>query len=190
MAELTVIIQVKKKDGKAFMATTGSWYNVKDFVIPYLEKINKGDTVQIETEKKGIAQYVTKIVKVEAIAQAEAPKTGESKFKCPVCGKAMKDDKYPVCYMCNKAGKKAPETTVETSTKEQPKTEKPAYQTKYGSPEDIAGKEMGCALNAAATVASGQHFVNMETGTPDPDAAAEYVKIVATSLLDWFKIQK
>lgn len=188
MSEMKVIVACKKKDNKAFMSTEKVWFNVKDFVVPYLEKINKGDTVQIETEKKGVSQYVTKLVKVEGEIKTEETKD-EPKFKCPVCGKAMKDDKYPVCYMCNKAGKKAPEKE-ETSDTESPKTEKPVYQTKYGSPEDIAGKEMGCALNAAATVASGQQFINTETGMPDPDAAAEYVKMVATSFLDWFKAQK
>src|SRR4030067_734882 len=32
------------------------------------------------------------------------------------------------------------------------------YKSKYGSPEDVAGKQIGCALSSAATVAGGCAF--------------------------------
>ena len=166
----------KKSDNKAFKLGE-DWYNVNDNVVSSLEKFGKGSEVVVTFEKKGVSRYVSKLVDANEVTQQEGTKTSE--FSCEVCGKALKDGKFKKCYECNKSGaiKKG------TTTTEQPKGgtyTPPAEGVRYGSKEDIAGKEKGCALGAAATVASG-------CGFSDPETAAQFVKALAESLLNWMR---
>lgn len=165
----------KKSDNKAFKLGN-DWYNVNDIVIPYLEKLNKGDEVVVIFEKKGVARYVSKLMPIkDAIKEETSTEESTTGFACEVCGKELKDDKFKVCYMCNKKGLK--------SKTEEKKNTNFESTTKYGSPEDIMGKELGCALNAAATVAGG-------CGFSDPDTAAQFVRELASNLVEWLRDNK
>jgi hypothetical protein len=177
MSELTVTVACKKGDNKAFKAVEGGvWYNVKDPVIPFLEKVNKGDVITITTEKKGASQYVTKITKsaVTAPEPTQEPAVEETSDapKCTVCGKALKNPKYPTCYTCK--GKVPTGATVKKS---------------YDSPEKTAQIQRGNALNASAAVASGQQFVNTETGLPDLETAQQFTLLLADAFLEWLRAE-
>jgi len=181
MPQITVTIACKKGDNRAFKATSGTWYNVNDVVIPYLEKVNKGDVVTITTEKKGVAQYVTKLVSASAAPEqgpVTAPAGGE--FTCNVCGKVLKDGKFKTCYMCNKKG-------LKPATKAEP-TQTKVYD-KGISDDRQAAIQRGNALNAAADIAAAYQFVNAENGEPDYEMAAQYTKLLAESLLEWLRAE-
>jgi hypothetical protein len=176
-------ILAKKGDNKAFKLDDGNWYNLNDNVIPYLEKMNKGDEIVVTFEKKGISRYVSKLT----TATTEAPKTETTSttgFACEVCGKELKDGKFKKCFLCNK--NKLVKTEDPKSNPTEPVIEpyvKKEWKTNYGSPEDIAGKEVGCSLGAAATVASGQKL-------DDPEVAKQYVLLLAEYFLDWMRAKK
>jgi len=198
-------IVVKKSDNKAFKLGE-EWYNINNDIIPILEKINKGDEVVITYEQRGVSRFVSKIVLANAI-QEEKPKE-DIKFKCEVCGAPLKDGKYKKCYKCNQSGATKPQSTVEESTEfkcedcgaalkngkykkcyicgKKAKSNKSQFvenKSHYGSPEDVAGKEIGCALGAAATVASSQQF-------NDPEIAKQFTLILADEFLTWIRAQK
>jgi DNA-directed RNA polymerase subunit RPC12/RpoP len=212
-------IVCKKSDNKAFKLGE-DWYNVDTNVIPILTKMNKGDEAVVTYEKKGVARYVSNMVLVGADNPAPAAAKEEKNqstpvFKCEVCGKELKDGKFKKCYECNMAAKGNPAAKAEIKTdstefkcidcgaplkdnkytkcyecnKKNPVKKswsgKGGFSNKsnYGSPEDIAGKEIGCALNAAASASAGQQFT-------DPDAAAQWIKIVADQLLEWVRGKK
>jgi hypothetical protein len=94
----------------------------------------------------------------------------EPVYLCEDCGAKLKDNKYKKCYPCSKKG-----------------GFKGGFKGKsnnfYGSVEDIKGKETGCAISAAATVASGNVF-------SDPLAAKEYTLILAEAFLEWMRNKK
>jgi len=172
-------ILTKKSDNKALKLSDDNWYNLNAPAIPYLEKMSKGDEVIITFEKKGVSRYVSKIVSAtEAPKEEKTETTSSTGFACEVCGKELKDDKFKVCYMCNKKG-------LKKKTDAPASVEKKNYESKtaYGSPEDIAGKEVGCSLGAAATAASGTAF-------NDPETCTQFVLEVAERLLDWMRAKK
>jgi hypothetical protein len=170
-------ILCKKSDNKAFKMGE-NWYNLNDPVIPYLEKLSKGDEVVVTFEKKGVSRYVSKLVSASA-AKAEAPaeekKESSTGFACEVCGKELKDDKFKVCYMCNKKGLKP-----KSEASEPPKGG--AGKGYYDNPEKTAQIQRGNALNAAATVASSQQFA-------DPDVAYQFAIILAERFLEWLRAE-
>ena len=178
--DVTVKIAAKKSDGKAFKADDGNWYNLNAPVEPYLAKMNKGDEIVVSFEKKGTSRYVSKITlasaKTETTPAAEASPTAEPEFKCPVCGKAMKDNKYPVCYTCNKAGKTAPSQTAAQTA-----AAKTGYNS-YDNPAKTAQIQRGNALNAAAAVAGGVAFNS-------PQDASEFTIELANSFLNWLRLE-
>jgi hypothetical protein len=179
----------KKSDNKAFKLGE-DWYNVNDSVIPFLEKISKGDFITVQFEKKGISRYVSKLAKGSETSEGEV-KTEESStgFICEVCGTSLKDGRFKKCYLCNKnkaTKKEEPEKKEEPKQKEEPEkkeesTERP--KSFYGSPEDVEGKEIGCAIAASASAAAGTQFGS-------PDEAAQWIKIVAGQLLEWIRDNK
>jgi len=173
-------ILAKKGDNKAFKLDDGNWYNLNDNVIPYLEKMSKGDEVVVTFEKKGVSRYVSKLANAGAteIAKTEVRESATG-YVCEVCNAPLKDGRFKICYMCNKKGLK-PEAKKEEASKTYEKKE---YKTNYGSPEDIAGKEVGCSLGAAATAASGTAF-------NDPETCTQFVLEVAERLLDWMRSKK
>ena len=196
-------IVVKKSDNKAFKFSDEQWYNVNSEIIPILEKMNKGDEVIINYEQKGVSRHVSKMTLASTITK-EKPETPEVKFKCEICGASLKDGKYKKCYKCNKSGATKPQSTTEEpiefkcedcgaalkdgkykkcfkcGKKNKAKAE---YKSNYGSPEDIAGKETGCALSSAATVASG-------CGFSDPDTAKQFTLTLAEAFLEWMRLKK
>ena len=165
MAEIKVKIVAKVSTGKAFRGSDDNWYNVNEPVIPYLAKFNKGDEVLVTYTAKGTARYVSKLAKAtaqEAPAQ-EQPAEGPV---CEDCGKALKDDRFTKCFVCNKKS---------------PKSDRPKAST--GTSEDrTANIQRGNALNAAAAVAANQGF-------SDVDSAAQWTKELATQLLEWLRLE-
>ena len=216
MSQLTLKILVKKSDNKAFKGSDDNWYNLNDDVVPFLEKMSKGNEVTIEYEKKGVARYVSNMVPAGApsiapAAVTEEKSTSTAEFKCAVCQKPLKDGKFKKCYDCNIAAKAAPATTESTTTdttvgpkctdcgcalKDDKYTKcfpcnkkNPAKKQWSGkssgsykeSPEKTAAIQRGNALNAAASVASGQQLV-------DPDVAGQYTILLAQKFLDWLRL--
>ncbi len=171
-------IVCKKADNKAFKLGD-DWYNCNNPVVPFLEKIGKGEDVTVTYEKKGVSRYVSKIVKGGAVAKVEptktesapaesAPEATESGAKkCPGCGKELKNDKYEYCFTCNKSGKYKKQSSGKSS---------------YDSPEKTAQIQRGNALNAAAAVASSQAFA-------DPTGAKEFTLILAEEFLQWLRAE-
>jgi hypothetical protein len=166
-------ILAKKGDNKAFKLDDGNWYNLNDNVIPYLEKMSKGDEIVVTFEKKGVSRYVSQLVSAKAQEVPKAVTTTSTGFTCEVCGAALKDGKYKKCFMCNKKGATKAETTSE-----QPKKE---YKS-YDNPEKTAQIQRGNALNAAASAASGTAF-------NDPEVAAQFALELAERFLAWLRAE-
>jgi hypothetical protein len=166
-------ILAKKGDNKAFKLDDGSWYNLNDNVIPYLEKMNKGDEIVVTFEKKGTSRYVSKLVRAGAEARTTAdpePTQSTTGFACEDCGKELKDGRFKKCFVCNK---KNPAPKKETSS---------VSKSSYDNPEKTAQIQRGNALNAAASVAGGCAF-------SDPDTARQFVLELADSLLEWLRAE-
>ena len=188
-------ILAKKSDNKAFKLDDDNWYNLNDPVIPYLEKMSKGDEIVVTFEKKGVSRYVSKLV-----SASETPKTTQKEsstdFVCEVCGKTLKDGKFKKCYECNKSGatKKEEPTTSEFKCEDCGATLKnDKYKkcfacgkksfgkgkgTSYDSPEKAAQIQKESALKSAASVASNQQFA-------DPGTAQQFTLMLADSFLEW-----
>jgi len=173
MAEVKGKIICKKSDNKAFKLSDGNWYNLNDPVIPYLEKMAKGDEITVIYEKKGTSRYVSKLTGAGAVETPKAETTSSTGFACEVCGKELKDGTFQKCFMCNKKGltKKESASTAGTTA------------TKYDNPEKTASIQRGNALNAAAAVASGQQFV-------DPDVAKQFTLLLAEDFLTWLRAEE
>jgi len=166
-------ILAKKGDNKAFKLSDDNWYNLNDNVVPYLEKLSKGDEIIVTYEKKGVSRYVSKLTGANAVVEPKKETTSTG-FACEVCGKELKDDKYKTCYTCNKKGAaKSIATDKETKT---------YTKTSYDNPEKTAQIQRGNALNAAAAVASSQQFV-------DPETASQFTKMLADELLEWLRAE-
>ena len=161
-------IVCKKSDNKALKLSDNNWYNLNDVVIPYLEKANKGDEVVLTFEKKGVSRYVSKLVVGGTVTEAET--TSSTGFACEVCGKELKNDKYKVCYTCNKQGLKGKTKTD---------TPKSTYKS-YDNPEKTAQIQRGNAGNMAAAVASSQQFNDIETAT-------QFTLELAERFLEWLR---
>lgn len=165
-------ILCKKSDNKAFKMGD-NWYNLNDNVIPYLEKLNKGDEVVVTFEKKGVSRYVSKLTVAGAVeTKTETASTG---YVCEVCGKALKDGKFKKCFTCNKSGATKPaEKNTESSTKK--------LYVPYDNAEKTAQIQRGNALNAAASVASSQQFA-------DPEVAKQFTLLLAEDFLNWLRAE-
>ncbi len=166
----------KKSDNKAFKLGE-NWYNLNDPVIPYLEKLNKGDEVVVTFEKKGVSRYVSKLVVAGAVEEPKTETTSTTGFACEVCGKALKDGKYKKCFPCNKSGAVKKETSAPGAV-----TEPKKPYTPYDNPEKTAQIQRGNALNAAASVASAQQFA-------DPDVAKQFTLLLAEEFLTWLRAE-
>jgi len=168
--ETTAKILAKAGNGKAAKLDDGNWYNFDDASSKYLAKFNKGDSVTVTYERKGTARNVTKIVKATE-TQKEEPKESSTGFACEDCGAELKDGRFKKCYNCNKK-----------VSKEEKKTNSKKEYKSYDSPDRTANIQRGNALNAAAMVASGEHF-------GDPEAAQQYTLILADAFLDWLRAE-
>jgi hypothetical protein len=170
MAEVKGKIICKKSDNKAFKLSDDNWYNLNDPVIPYLEKMSKGDEVTVTYEKKGVSRYVSKLTGAGAV---EAPKQeikSSTGFACEVCGKELKDGTFQKCFMCNKKGLTKKESAPAGTG------------NAFNNPEKTASIQRGNALNAAAAVASGQQFA-------DPDVAKQFTLLLAEDFLTWLRAE-
>jgi len=170
MTEVKGKIICKKSDNKAFKLSDDNWYNLNDPVIPYLEKMAKGDEITVTYEKRGTSRYVSKLTGAGAVEAPKTETTSTTGFACEVCGKELKDGTFQKCFMCNKKG----------LTKKEPATGAGATVTKYDNPEKTAHIQRGCALRAASTVASSQQFA-------DPDVAKQFTLLLAEDFLTWLR---
>lgn len=173
-----VVITSKAGNKKGFKIEEDKdqWYTANKEAIDDLAKVEKGDKVEITFVKNGVFRNVSKITKVTE-TKVEEPKE-ESKFKCEDCGKALKDDTYKKCYMCNK---KAPAKTRIIDETEKDKGERKSTSN-YGSAEDVAGKEVGCAANAAASILAGRQ--------EDPEGLLELFRILFNGILEHIRNSK
>ena len=171
-------ILAKKGDNKAFKLDDGNWYNLNDPVIPFLEKMSKGDEVVVTFEKKGVSRYVSKLVGANVAETQKTETTSTTGFVCEVCGKELKDGKFKKCFMCNKSGavKKEEGKLPQDDKSEQPKN------NNYNNPEKTAQIQRGNALNAAASVASSQQFA-------DPEVAKQFTLLLAEDFLNWLRAE-
>jgi len=150
-----VTIKVKAGNKKGFLINEepDQWYTANKEVIDDLAKVNKGDEVEITYTSKGVFRNVSKIVKV---TKEEIKSTG---FTCEECGASLKDSKYTKCYLCNKKAKDNPKAKEEPKTESEPivtEVKKEwAGKSNYGSPEDVAGKEVGCSAGCASAILTG-----------------------------------
>lgn len=182
-------LQRKAGNGKGFLVEgVDGWFNTSDAATPYLAKLDVGTEVEVDYFKKGVKKEVTKIVAIASaspVAKAEAPKEeSPTGFKCAVCGKTMKDGRFKVCFMCNKQGKKAPTAATEP-TAEVETISKTTYQgsgSRYGSAEDIAGKEVGCACGCAASILAGRQ--------EQPELLLEHFRVLANGILEHLRALK
>jgi len=148
-----------------------------------LAKIEVGTDVEVEYFKKGVKKEVTKITAVTSAPQAQAPAPQQSEVsagpKCNVCGKALKDGKYKTCFMCNKK-KQAEKPAAEAASTEAPKA---SYsKSNYGSAEDVAGKEVGCAAGCAASILAGRQ--------EQPEVLLEYFRVLMNGILEHIRASK
>lgn len=152
------------------------WYATEEKIRTYTQSLKKGDKVKATYEigkKGGAIINAIFLDKNETTATATEP----AEFKCIVCGKELKDGKYKKCYECNKSGAVAPSSAPEEPTI--PTTQgQSGYSggSKYGSAEDVAGKEVGCAANCASTMLSNR--------TEMPEQLAEMFKILVREVLN------
>jgi hypothetical protein len=174
-------ILAKKGDNKAFKLDDNNWYNLNDPVIPFLEKMAKGDEVIVTFEKKGTSRYVSKLTSANASASVTQTEQKESTtgFACEICGKELKDDRFKKCFTCNKSGATKKETPTSESAIKGAEKAKGNY---YDNPEKTAQIQRGTALKSAAATASGCAF-------SDPDTAKQFVLELADAFLDWLRAE-
>ena len=187
MSEVKVSILAKKGDGTAFKGDNSEWYNVEGSALEELKTVAKGDEVNLTIEGTGYKKKVVKIVKTgtaKPVEKKEEPKEEKPtpKYACKVCGKELKDDRFEVCYTCNQKGLKPPKeekenkgTTGDSTYQEKSKN---TESMKYGSPEDVAGKEVGCAFGVAGNAVSG-HYLDAK-----PEELAQAIVIIAKRVLE------
>ena len=160
---LTITAKIKIKSGKKGFQLEGldGWLNATDEVVPYLAKLNKGDLVTVTYNKEGVKQEAIKIVTggaPDSAPKASAPKpeiVKDPNKKYCSCGKEIKNKAYDKCFECNKktSEKTSPPTDTELEKEREPRQNKGGGF--YGTPEDVAGKEVGCAAGCAAAILAG-----------------------------------
>lgn len=207
----------KAGNGKAFKLGE-DWYNVLPSVIPNLEKISKGDEINVTYEKKGTVRTVSEITTGQARPQQQAQPEQETSagYSCTVCGKALKDDKFKKCFMCNKAGKESGTQTKAPKAEQAPtgfncedcgKVLKDGKYAKCFSCNKKSPKQESEEPKAKSTFTS---YSNPEKDaqirkgnslnaaaavlagadcirTADPETIAEITKVVAISLLSYLE---
>jgi hypothetical protein len=143
-------ITAKAGNGKGFkISSVEGWINADDNSALYLAKFEKGDEVTVVYNKKGVKKICTKIMKASSSSRKE---TTDTTGKICECGKTIKNDKYDTCYTCSQNKNK----TTSSGKKSYKSNSENTNRTSYGSPEDVAGKEVGCAANSAAAILSGR----------------------------------
>lgn len=94
------------------------WYFLSPNVQKFIEKIPVNSEVEFEVEDKpGKGKIITFIkVKGDKISTPIKEEKKTPDFVCAKCGKAMKDDKYDMCYDCNQAERAKEKTSTITTT--------------------------------------------------------------------------
>jgi DNA-directed RNA polymerase subunit RPC12/RpoP len=188
------------------------WFNATDKSKVYLEKIEVGTVVEVDYFSKGTFRTAIVIAPAKTQEPVkEEPKT-TSEYKCSICGAPLKTNKYPTCwdcknkpaqqkpkeekkaeppkeeskivYTCKSCGKELKDNKYEVCFECSQKGNKSTNfnKTSYGSPEDIAGKEIGCAANCAATILSGRQ--------EDPETLLEMFRTLMNGILDHIRMTK
>ena len=172
------------------------WFSVPEKLTSFSAKINKGDTVEVTYIKKGVFKNVVYLGAGASTTETKKEEPKEEKvpteFSCSVCGVGLKDGKYKKCFPCNKKAKEAsveekkePVTTTGTQVFDEPQKETTRWtpgKSNYGSPEDIAGKEVGCAANCAAAILAGR--------PEDPETLLELWRTLFNGILEHIKLNK
>ena len=195
--KITAKVTNKSKTNKGLqLEGQEGWFSVPDKLVTYAEKLNKGDVVEVTYIKKGAFQNVLGLYPVSTTPKEgtkEEPKVEEkipTEFSCTVCGVGLKDGTFKKCFNCNKKAKEAPKVEEK---KEEPaktqvfddKTKKEPWvpqKTNYGSAEDIAGKEVGCAANCASAILAGRQ--------EDPETLLEMFRILFGGILEHIRANK
>ena len=148
--KIKATVKTKTKTGKGFqLEGHENWFSA-NFIMEELAKVNAGDLVEVTYAKKGVFYNVSKIVKVEG--ETPTSPSGIDTARCKVCGKVLKNPAYPTCWDCKDNVKEDPKIP---DIQGSPSTKKEFIPSKYGTPEDIAGKEVGCAANCASQILAG-----------------------------------
>ena len=191
--KITAKIAKKSKTNKGILIEgNDAWFSIAEKLVGFVEKLNPGDSVELTYIKKGTFQNVIGIypAKGEVKEEPKEEKKGTG-FNCTECGAELKDGKYKRCFNCNKKAKensvteKEPVTTTGTQVFDEPQKEKEGWKpgkSNYGSPEDIAGKEVGCAANCAAAILAGR--------PEDPGALLELWRTLFNGILEHIKLSK
>jgi len=139
-----------------------NWFTVEGVEpIKEFQAIKEGDVVTITYTKKGIKQNVEKIVLSSAPVNTDAI--------------AKKEEAKPVGVIPAAEAPKPVEKPQSTWT----------GKSTYGSPEDTAGKEVGCAAGVAATIVAAM----IDKTTPIETVLQTYRKI-ANDVLEHIRASK
>jgi hypothetical protein len=197
--KVTAKLAKKSKTNKGILLEgNDAWFSIAEKLVSFVEKLNVGDLIDVTYIKKGTFQNVIGIYPAKTGEQKteepkETPKSSTG-FACTVCGAELKDGKYKKCFECNKKAKEAPvaekkeepTTTTGTQVFDEPQKETTTRWTpgksNYGSPEDIAGKEVGCAANCAAAILAGR--------PEDPETLLELWRTLFNGILEHIKLNK
>ncbi len=112
--------------GKGFqLEGVDGWFNATDKSKVYLEKIAIGTVIDVDYFSKGTFRTAIVIAPAKAQEQTKPEAKQETKtteYKCSICGKVLKDNKYPTCWDCKDKNKpeKPEERKVEPPKKEEP----------------------------------------------------------------------
>jgi len=95
------MILIKDDSGKE------TWYDTSKAVKTYASSnFKEGDNIEITSAPQAgkALQFVSRVTKP---GQTTLPPSTPpvAKFNCEICGKPLKDDKYKLCYECNKTKK-------------------------------------------------------------------------------------
>ena len=197
--KVTAKLAKKSKTNKGILLEgNDAWFSIAEKLVSFVEKLNVGDLIDVTYIKKGTFQNVIGIYPAKTGEQKteepkETPKSSTG-FACTVCGAELKDGKYKRCFNCNKKAKETPVeevkeketiTTSGTQVFDDPEKGKDGWKPgkfNYGSAEDIAGKEVGCAANCAAAILAGR--------TENPDTLLELWRILFNGILEHIKLNK
>jgi hypothetical protein len=116
----------------------------------------------------------------------EEPKETEKKgpyTNCAICGKELKGKgvNYPNCWDCK--DKESKEETKTEAVAEQPVKKEWTSKSNYGSAEDVAGKEVGCAANCAAQILAG-------AGVGEVDEVLQRFRVLFNGILEHIRMNK
>lgn len=175
--KVTILVKAGNKKGFMIEGEKDQWYTAKDSAIEQLANVEKGDVVEITYKKNGTFRNVSKIEKVTVKQEVKESATG---YVCEDCGKPLKDDKYKKCFLCNKKNPTPKKTEV---IDEGDKGKDTGWKkSNYGSAEDVAGKEVGCAANCASRAVVGV--------SQDPEELLQAWRILFNGMLDHIRATK